>query len=64
MKCYHCNTELNWESDSTDEDDSRLMLTFLSCHNCPTTVVITHQTELSVQEPHDHTKGGLRQVHH
>ena len=45
MKCYHCNTELNWESDSTDEDDSRLMLTFLSCHNCPTTVVITHQTD-------------------
>ena len=47
MKCYHCNTELNWESDSTDEDDSRLMLTFLSCHNCPTTVVITHQTSNS-----------------
>jgi hypothetical protein len=45
MKCYHCNTELNWESDSTDEDDSRLMLTFLSCLNCPTTVVITHQTD-------------------
>ena len=44
MKCWHCNTELIWQNDHTDDDDDTYMITYLECPKCPTRVEVYHQT--------------------
>lgn len=41
MNCWHCNTELIWESD-TDAENSEMysMITFLNCPSCKSSVEI------------------------
>ena len=35
MKCYNCQTELNWGGDHDDEDnEEHAIVTNLSCPNC------------------------------
>ena len=40
MKCYHCNTELRWESDIDIDHDIYNMISFLSCAKCQADVEV------------------------
>ena len=41
MNCWHCKTELIWDSDAdVDEYDEYSMVTFLNCPKCGSAVEI------------------------
>jgi len=41
MNCYHCKSELRWESDVDLEDNSHyIMITFLTCTDCGTEIEV------------------------
>tara|TARA_R100001082_G_scaffold90549_1_gene57097 strand:+ start:1129 stop:1287 length:159 start_codon:yes stop_codon:yes gene_type:complete len=40
MKCYHCNTELRWDSDIDVDHDIYNMISFLSCSKCQADVEV------------------------
>lgn len=41
MKCWYCNTELNWGGDHDCEDDSEYLIeTNLSCPQCNAFVMV------------------------
>ncbi len=45
MKCYHCGSELSWDSDIDLDHDIYSMLTFLTCTKCQTDIEVYKRRE-------------------
>jgi len=51
MKCWHCETELSWMSDSTCELNEFNYVTFLTCPKCESDVEVYHKRDENSKTP-------------